>query len=229
MRAEGFFCSLSEDTLKIFESMKITGSYAKGARLFVEGQPADGVYMLCQGRVKLSMCSKDGKLIILHIAEPGEVLGLSATVSDTNHFKTAEALESCQVNFVNSRDFRRFLEQNAEAGVKATRHLSRKYNSACVQIHTLGLSASVADKLATLLLGWCDSSDVQATFINLKILHTHEEIAQMIGTSRETVTRLLKSFRDRKLIGGKCSELNIPDKEKLAASIGTRHKAKARS
>lgn len=192
--------------------------------MFVEGQPANGIYMLCRGRVKLSTCSKDGRVIILHIAEPGEVLGLSATVSDSIHIATAEAIEPCQVNFVRNEDFLNFLEHNAEACLNAVKQLSENYQKACLQICALGLSATVADKLATLFLGWCKASGQDSDGIHLKISYTHEELAQMIGTSRETVTRLLKNFRDRKLIKRKGSELIIPDKRKLEAVIGTRQK-----
>lgn len=215
--------------MKIFESLKKTNFYAKGDRLFMEGQPSNGIYMLCQGRVKLSTCSKDGRVIILHIAEPGEVLGISATVFDSIHIATAEALEPCQVNFVKNKDFLRFLEQNAEACLSAVKQLSQNYNTACLQICALGLSVSVADKLATLFLGWCKASCEDKDGIHLKISYTHEEIAQMIGTSRETVTRLLKNFRDCKLITRKGSELIIPDKEKLAATIGVRQGSKSKS
>jgi CRP/FNR family transcriptional regulator, cyclic AMP receptor protein len=90
LRRKGFFCQLSENDLQVFESLKVTKAYTKGTMLFVEGQPADGVYMLCQGRVKLSTCSQDGKIIILEIAEPGNILGLSAAVNGADHETTAQ-------------------------------------------------------------------------------------------------------------------------------------------
>lgn len=221
-RSERFFCNLSQNNLQIFELLRITNYYPKGARLFFEGEHSDGIYLLCQGRVKLSTSSKDGKVIILHIAEAGEVLGLSAAVSDSIHIATAEALEPCQVSFVRNNDFLRFLGQNAEACLNAVKQLSQNYQSACLQICSFGLSATVADKLATLFLGWCKASCEDSDGIHLKISYTHEELAQMIGTSRETVTRLLKSFGERHLIVRNGSELVIPDKKKLQAAIGTR-------
>lgn len=225
-RDENYFCNLSEANLKVFESLQITKFYDKGSRLFAEGESSKGIYMLCHGRVKLSTCSKDGKVIILHIAKPGEVLGLSSTVSDSIYIATAEALEECEVNYVKNKDFLRFLEQNAEACLNAVRQLSQNYDTACLQICTLGLSSSVADKLATLFLGWCKASCEEVDGIHLKISYTHEELAQMIGSSRESVTRQLKIFRDRKLITQNGSELIIPDKKKLAEFIGFQHKSK---
>lgn len=226
LRSKNFFCNLRETNLKIFESLKITNAYPKGATLFMQGQPSNGVYVLCQGRVKLSTSSEDGKAIILHIAEPGEVLGLSSSISDSYHIATAEVLESCQVNFVRNDDFLNFLSHNAEACLSAVKQLSNNYQTAYLQICSLGLTSSVSDKLALLFLGWCKTNSVDHDGIHLKISYTHEELAQMIGTSRETVTRLLKDFKDRHLISIKGSDLVIHDKNELRRSIGTRPKSK---
>lgn len=224
LRSKSFFCELAQNNSPISEPLKMTNYYAKGSRLFIEGQPSTGVYMLCRGSVKLSTCSKDGKVIILHIAEAGDILGLSATVSELFHIATAEAIESCRVDFVEKKDFLRFLEHNPKACFSVLKQLSHDYHTACQQICALGLFASVADKLATLFLGWADKVPEESDGIHIKITYTHEDIAQMIGTSRETVTRILKNFKDRKLIKRKGSELIIPDRSKLEAVIGSRQK-----
>ncbi len=220
----GFFCNLQQSTLQNLESLKITNLYPRGSVLFNEGQPSNGVYILCQGRVKLSTCSRDGKIIILQISEPGEVLGLSAVVSDSVYEATAEVLEPCQVNYVRKSDFLRFLQQNADACLSAVKQMSRNYQTAHLQICSLGLSNSVADKLAKLFLAWCNShssnNGTGNNSIRLKINYTHEEIAEMIGTSRETVSRLLKNFREKKLITLKGSDLIIHDKKKLEMIVG---------
>src|SRR5215831_14955820 len=83
LRREGFFCDLNPKVLAAFESLKITNTYPKGATLFTEGEDANGVYMLCKGRVKLSAYSNDGKALILRIANAGEILGLSAAIGET--------------------------------------------------------------------------------------------------------------------------------------------------
>ena len=226
--AASFFCCLSQDILQKFESLKITSAYPKGTTLFIEGQQANAIYMLCQGRVKLSTCSRDGKVIILRIAEAGEILGLSATVSNLMYETTADVIEPCQVNVIRKDDFLRFLAQYPEACLSAVKQLSNHYHTAFTQICSLGLSSSVADKLAKLFLGWCESNgNGNNGSVRLKLTYTHEEIAEMIGTSRETVTRLLKEFKDRKLITLKGADLIIHDKEKLDASIGVRYRTKS--
>lgn len=220
LRSENFFCHLSEPALKVFESLKITNAYPKGSTLFMEGHPSNGIYMLCQGRVKLSTCSRDGKTIILRVAEAGEVLGLNAAVSDSNYKATAEVLETCQVNFVRKEDFLRYLAQNTEACFSAIKQISYKYHTAYLQVRSFGLSHTASDKLAKLLLEWSKAANNGNAGIHLKIFYTHEEIAEMIGSSRETVTRILKDFKDRQLIILKGSDLTIPDPQKLDATIG---------
>ena len=219
--SESVFCNQSKDTLQIFESHKITNIYPKGAILFMEGQPSNGIYILCKGRVKLSTCSRDGKVIILHIAESGEVLGLSTAISESTHIATAEVLEPCQINFMRTGDFLQFLAQNAEASLSIVKQLSRNYQTAFHQICSLGLSNTVAERLARLFLGWCQKGSKKADGIHVKITYTHEDLAQMIGTSRETVSRILKDFRNQKLISIKDSNLIIHDKERLKSAFNT--------
>ena len=222
----GFFCNLKETTMQNLETLKISNLYPRGSVLFSEGQPAQGVYILCQGRIKLSTCSRDGKVIILQIAAAGEVLGLSAVISGSDYEATAEVIEPCQISFIRKADFLRLLQQNVDACLNAVKQLSQNYQTAHLQICSLGLSTSVADKLAKLFLGWCGTNSYGgyngngSGAVHLKVHYTHEEIAEMIGTSRETVSRLLKNFRERKLISLKGSDLVIHDRRRLESIAG---------
>lgn len=218
MRAEHIFCDLPAGALHSFETIKYATAYPKGAVLFVEGQAPRGIFVLCKGRVKLSICSTDGKTLILKIAEPGEVLGLSATVSGKTYELTAETIDPCQVNFVKREDFLRFLKEHADACFKVAEQLSEKYNTACREIRSLGLSHSAAEKLAKLLLEWSSrsgESNKQEPRVRLSL--THEEIAQMIGTSRETVTRLFAELKKRQIVHARGATLVIRNKAALRA------------
>jgi CRP/FNR family cyclic AMP-dependent transcriptional regulator len=216
LRADRLFCDLPTSALQSFESIKYATAYPKGAVLFVEGQSPRGIYVLCKGRVKLSICSTDGKTLILKVAEPGEVLGLSASVSGKAYELTAETLDPCQVNFVKREDFLRFLKEHGEACLRVAEQLSEKYNSACHEIRSLGLSHSAAEKLAKLLLDWsAKNGEAAKVEPRLKLALTHEEIAQMIGTSRETVTRLFADLKKRQIVQAKGSTLLIRNKAAL--------------
>lgn len=234
LRCSKFFCDLIDQELHQFESITVSKTYPKGSALFIEGQPSDRVYVLCQGRVKLSTCSPDGKIIILGIADPGEVLGLGAAINGLEYETTAETLELCKINYVSSAEFIHFLQTNPNACLSAAKQLSRNYHVAFHQVCALGLSESVSDKLAKLFLCWSRKSNGHGNgngnsngngangAVHLKNFFTHEEIAEMIGTSRETVTRMLRHFRENEIVTLKGSNLIIHDRQRLKSVVGTR-------
>ena len=221
LRDTGFFCNLPKLSLQELERVKYASAYPQGAVLFVEGQAPRGVYVICSGRVKLSTTSRDGKTLILRIAQAGEVLGLHATVSGKPYELTGETLHPCQLDFIRREDFLRFLQHHADACLNAAEHLSKNCQSGYEMIRSLGLSHSVSEKLARLLLEWSSDGDVTKEGIRIKVALTHEEIAQLIGTSRETVTRVLAEFREKQLAQLRGSTLMILNKPALERMIET--------
>jgi CRP/FNR family transcriptional regulator, cyclic AMP receptor protein len=218
-RQERLFCNLSDAAIKSLASITSSAAYPKGATLFVEGQPARGVFILCNGRVKLSTSSADGKTLILRIAEPGEVLGLPATVTGTCYELTGDVIEPAQANFVARNDFLNFLKDNGEAALRVAQQLGETYHSAISEMRTIGLSHSAGEKLARFLLEWAANYPEEKGQIRIKLTLTHEEIAQMIGSSRETVTRLLADFRKKQLLQVIGSTLVIKNKPALESII----------
>ena len=216
VRAERQFCNMTQTSVASMDGIKFTGIYPKGSLLFVEGEQPRGVFILCSGRAKLTTSSSEGKLLIVKIAEPGEVLGVSATILGKPYEVSAETLEPSQLNFIKREDFLRFMSVNAEACMHTAQQLSEKYHSAQREIRSLGLSQTTGEKLAKLILDWCDQNgDETPKGIRLKILLTHEEIAQMIGTTRETVTRLLSDMKRRKILDVKGSTVIVQEKAQL--------------
>ncbi len=210
LRRDRTFCDLPNAALQAFEDIKYAAAYPPGAVLFVEGQKPRGIFVLCKGSVKLSINSPSGRTVIVKLAEAGEVLGLSATISGKAYKVTAETIDPCQVNFVKRDDFLRFLKDDVEACFKVAEQLSEKYHNACKEAGSLGLSHSAAEKLAKLLLEWTSKNGHGGKEEpQLKLRLTHEEIAQMIGTSRETVTRLFAEMRRRRIVQSKGSTLVI--------------------
>jgi len=111
---------------------------------------------------------------------------------------------------VKREEFLHFLKDDVEACFKVAQQLSEKYHNACKEAGTLGLSHSAAEKLAKLLLEWSGKNGESAKpEPRLKLRLTHEEIAQMIGTSRETVTRLFADLRKRQILQAKGSTVVI--------------------
>src|SRR5881275_2175359 len=220
VHAERTFCNMGPETMKELDTIKFTGIYPKGSLLFVEGEQPRGVFILCSGRAKLTTSSSEGKTLIVKIAEVGEVLGASATILGKPYEVSAETIEPSQLNFIKRDDFLKFLNTHLEACMHTAQQLSEKYHSAQREIRSLGLSQTTAEKLAKLLLDWCArGGEETAKGIRLKVLLTHEEIAQMIGTTRETVTRLLSDFKRKKIIDVKGSSLFVTNKPQLEGMV----------
>jgi CRP/FNR family transcriptional regulator len=215
LRADRIFCNLPASALQTFESIKSATAYPPGAVLFVEGQLPRGIFVLCKGSAKLSINSPGGKTMIVKLAEPGEVLGLSATMSGKPYEVTAQTIDPCQVNFIKRDDFLKFLKDDVEVCFKVAEQLGEKYHNACKEVRLLGLSHSAAEKLAMLLLDWNSRSGDAKPEPRLTLRLTHEEIAQMIGTSRETVTRLFADLKKQQIVQTKGSTLVIRNTEAL--------------
>src|SRR5436309_15135760 len=116
-REDRLFCDLPDGVLQELQQMKAISVYPKGSLLCLEGQAPRGVFVLCTGRAKLSTTSSEGKSIILRIAEPGEVLGLTAAVSCTPYEATVETMEPSQANFISQSDFVHFLQEYPDVGL----------------------------------------------------------------------------------------------------------------
>ena len=216
--SEGFFCRLPKAEMDAFQKIKLTLAYPAGATLFTEGQPCRGIYILCKGRVKLSSTSSEGQTIVFKIAQPGEVLGLNAAVSGIPHPTTAETGQPCQLNFVKRDDFLNFLTEHTEASMQAAIHLSRECQQAYQHLRSFAIS-SAPQRIARLILDWSHEDAGMSSTHGIKVALTHEEIGQIIGMSRETVTRTLADFRKRhiaKLHGSTLLIQNSPALHELA-------------
>jgi len=198
LRSEGFFCHLPKPVMEAFQSLKVTVAFPAGATLFMEGQACRGIYILCKGRVKSSASSKEGKTLILNVAKPGEVLGLNATISGFPHETIAETGQPCQLNFVKRDDFLRFLKEHGVACMHAAKQVSHECQQAYRQIRSFTMN-SAPERMARLMLDWsCDNSGTVTTH-GIKVPLTHDEIGQIIGMSRVTVTHTLANFRQQRI------------------------------
>src|ERR1700692_802350 len=209
------FCNLAPAALQRLSEITASATYPKGATLFVEGQPSRGVFVLCAGHVKLSTSSSDGKPLILRISEPGDLLGLPATISGRPYEVTADVIEPTQANFIGRTDFLSFLRDHGDAALRVAQELSETYQSAFAEMRTIGLSRSAGEKFARFLLDWSSNHAAENGSVKFNLTLTHEEIAQMIGASRETVTRLFADFKKKNLLQIKGSSVTIRDKRGL--------------
>ena len=216
LRKSSYFCSFDSKALHELDASSQSSFYPEHATLTAEGEPARGAFILCKGRVKISSMSKDGKFVILRIAEAGEVIGLSAVITKRCHESTAETLIPTQVRFIEASTILRIIREHPDVAFHVAHSLSRECISAYNEIRSLALAPTSASKLATLLLSW-STSRAQDTNLPIHSQFTHGEIAEMIGTSRETVTRLLSKFKKKRVIEPRGSGFLVTDVRALEA------------
>ncbi len=216
-RAQGYFCHMTTEAENDFEAIRFSASYPTGATLFQEGEQTRGVFILCSGKVKLTMSSSGGKTLILRLSKPGEMLGLIAAISDGKYEATAETLEPSRTVFVRQDDFIRFIARRPEVYQSLLRQSSKQYAAACEQIRTIALTSSSRERLARLLLHWSAEGRQTPEGYKMCVPLTHEQIAECVGSSRETVTRTLSEFKNKHLVTLKGTTMLIPDREALAA------------
>jgi CRP/FNR family transcriptional regulator len=213
------FCDLPPVVASALEQEAVTTMYPTGAVLFAEGQVPRGIFIVRRGRVKLSICGSDGRTLILRIVEPGCPLGVAAVVSGRQYEATAETQEPSEISFLRQSDLLRLMRVHGELTLWVTQHISQDYAFTCREIRDLILSDSATEKLARLLVGWLDQNSDSKHPSQMKLALTHEEIGQMIGTSRETVSRLFAGFKKQHLIQQSGSTLVIPSRIALESLI----------
>ena len=126
-------------SLQAFDEIKVQNSYPRNTILFAEGKPVRGIYLLCDGRARLSICAEKGRRLTLRVAGPGEVLGLGAALSNTPYEITAELLDASQVVFVRRKDLTKFLRAHPDVCMQVVRMLSQDLHGAYERVRSIGM------------------------------------------------------------------------------------------
>ncbi len=215
LRSLRMFCNLNDAAFENFQSIGVATTASKGTRLFSEDQYCGSVFVVCTGQVKLFCTSKEGKSLILKIALPGDVLGLGAMLAEKKYEVTAEVVELAQLKRIRRDEFLTFLKEHGEGSLHAAQSLSEEYQAAFFDVRRLALSVSAAARLASLLLEWARQESCGKAELRFTMALTHEELASMVGSSRETITRTISRFKRDKLIKVTGSSILILNPDKL--------------
>jgi len=138
-RPDRVFCDMPADSLQAFDAIKSQGTYPRNTVLFAEGRPVRGIFLLCDGRAKLSICAEGGKRLTLRVAGPGEVLGLGAALSNTPYEVTAELLDTSQIVFIRRKELTKFLREHPDVCMHVVRMLSQDLHGAYERVRTIGM------------------------------------------------------------------------------------------
>jgi CRP/FNR family transcriptional regulator, cyclic AMP receptor protein len=218
---KGEFCRDMSDKA-LFDLVSISQRFfCPGTVLILEeGQKPANVLLLLEGRAKLSLNSIDGRRLIIGLASPGEILGLTSVISGLPCEITAEAQFPCMISSLPRQSFLDFLLRSPVACRNVTRQLSLDYKRTLGQLRTLGLTLSAPAKLARLLLDWCAESSRTLRGTQIRCSFTHEEIGELIGSSRETISRCMNDFKRRGLVAQRGTVWLVPDCAALAHYAG---------
>ena len=189
---------------------------SRGTVLFSEGETARGVYILRTGRASLSISSSEGRVVILRMAQAGDVLGLNAVLRNSTYEATVKTLEPSRVNFIPRAELMKLVQSSDAGAVAVIKLLSRELAQLNERARSLLLPQTARARLAHLLLQW--SHELQGSNSRSRVIDkvfTHEEVAQMIGSSRETVTRLLASLTRSRIISVTSDSIVIRDRVAL--------------
>jgi CRP-like cAMP-binding protein len=148
MRQDRAFAALSPDALRAFEALKEYSTLAKGALLFAQGRPCQGVYILGDGRARLSVSSESGRRLLLRVAGPGEILGLGANLTGDPYEFTAELLDSSQVAFIRRKALLKFLRENPTICMEVVHRLSEDLHGAYERVRNIGLDRTRRARLS---------------------------------------------------------------------------------
>lgn len=203
------FCSLGPESQSYLDANSITVEYPTGGTLFHEGDNCSAVFVVCSGRVKLTATSREGRTLILRIAQPGDVLGLSASLSGREYEVAAETLEPCKVRILHTKHLTHMLQQYSNVSMAMAKALEKDYRAAFGQVRLMALPGSPAGRLARLILDWAEDTRQKNPTHPITLPLTHDELAAMTATTRETVTRTLGRLRKEKIIATHGASLRI--------------------
>lgn len=210
---------LSAEAARAFELIRQTRTYPVGGRMFTEGGAPEGVFILRQGKVKLVLSADEERAQIIRVAEPGEVLALSACIAGEVYEVTAEALSPCQIDFISRPELLKFVHGQPEVCFRVVQLLGQTLHESYEQFCLYDKSPTAATRLAYVLLKWGAEGVETREGIRCTVPLTHARLARMIGTSRETVTRTLAKFKSRHIIRLEGSTLLIRKKGELEKLI----------
>jgi CRP/FNR family cyclic AMP-dependent transcriptional regulator len=194
--------------------------YPARVAIFQHGDLAASVYIVCHGKLKLSLNSRRGRCVVFRFAVAGDVLGFSAVLNQTDHEFRAETLEPSILVNVPRKEFLQLLQTSPEVNSFATQALARDHEAMLRGIRRLGLSASVRERLAQLLLICLEFPRGDCLPMSIRMTWTYGELAEMVNSSRETVNRTMREFEREELITRRGSLLVIRNQARLNLLAG---------
>ncbi|HJV11327.1 MAG TPA: cyclic nucleotide-binding domain-containing protein, partial [Burkholderiales bacterium] len=185
------FASCPEEQLRMLTTVVTRKSAPRSTTIMAGGDPTDSLYIILSGRLKVMMSDSEGKEVILAILGPGEIFGEMGLIDDEPRSATVISIEPCELLSISKRDFKKCLQENFDMTMAVMRGLVKRLREADRKIGSLAL-LDVYGRVARLLLDMAENVDGEK--VVTKRL-PKQDIAKMIGASREMVSRVMKDLQ----------------------------------
>jgi CRP/FNR family transcriptional regulator len=200
LRADTIFSGLDNEGALELEGMLQKSVYPEGVVVFLKGEKPRGIYCICSGRVKLSAHSPDGRGIVAGYPSAGSVIGLREVLSGDTHDFTARTVRESEIGFMDKELFRGLLRKNGGVCLRLAECLGEELSRAYADLRNAAL-AGPEERLASLLLRLCEEfGEPSPEGIVIRLGVSQEEMAEMAGISRRTLTRALDKLKKMELV-----------------------------
>lgn len=213
-RLHSVFSALGKAELSIIDEQKRCVEIKKGETLFEQGARPRGLYCVNKGKLKVVRTGSEGKEQIVHLAKPGDIMGYRAILGNDKYSCSGIAIENSLLCFIPLSTFTSLVENNAKLALQVMRLFSEELREAEKDIADIA-QKPVRERLAQTLLLLKGTYGFERDNLTLNIKIRREDIAGIVGTTRETATRLLQDFKDEKMIDLKGKKIKILDTGKL--------------
>jgi len=215
LRKINLFAFLNDEQLEQVARLVIERFYKAGRIIFFENEPGEAVFFLKSGRIKITKADDDGREQILHFVHPGEMFAEVVLFGDSSYPATAEVIEDAEVQLIRNEDMDKLILEHPDIALGFLRIMAQRLRFAQRQINELALMSTTRRMASMLLFLATDQGTKTDKGIKINMSLTKQDLASLIGTSRETANRILSDFRKQKAIEVNRQEIVVLDKEKL--------------
>lgn len=209
------FFGITEETLKSIANISIERSYGKGEFIILQDTEVNGLYILISGRLKISRISEDGRVKVLALLLPGDIIGEMSLIDNQLASATVEAMEDSLLLLIRREDFQSILLKYPSVTLEIAKILSKRLREADKDIEELAFY-SVKNRLIETLLKFAQKhGEKTPSGLKISIRITHQELADIVGSSRETVTRIMNVLERNNLIADEGGYIVLKDVSRI--------------
>lgn len=209
------FSELNEDELNSLSKVSVRQTFKKDNMVLIEEEVGSTMFVILSGRVKISRISDEGREVILSILMDGDFFGEMAILDGQTRSANAVTLEDTEMLIIRRENFLQMLHDYPQVAINLLKELAHRLRRSDAQIKSLSLQNALGRVASTLLRIADDSGIIKQGIVEISHLPPQQDLANMAGTSRETISRVIKSLGQLGYVKKQGSKLLILDYERF--------------